>query len=207
MARLRRNTTAYGFRRQQRATRTREPKPVFLIVCEGSKTEPQYFRDFTIATLNVKVVGTGHNTVSLIEKAEHERTDLGLDLGRDQVWCVFDKDDCADVAYREAIQRAHKLGFRAAYSNEAFELWFLLHYDYHDAALSRSQYGSKLTERLGRQYRKNDARMYETLLPMQETAIANAARLLERYAPNDPAKDNPCTTVHELVTELNRLIR
>lgn len=48
----------------------------FLIVCEGEKSEPNYFESFKNnlpkGVLNVcafKIVGTGHNTVSLVNKA------------------------------------------------------------------------------------------------------------------------------------------
>ena len=32
---------------------------------------------------------------------------------------------------------------------------------------------------------------------------SNARRLLDSYAPHNPAQDDPCTTVHELVRKLN----
>ena len=130
---MRRNRTEYGFRRERRATATRDPKPLLLIVCEGGKTEPRYFQAFRVSTLTVKVVGTGHHTVSPIEKAKD--ISHGLDPEPDQVWCVFDKNSFDDSSFREAIRRAKTLGFRVAYSNEASELWYLLHFDYHDAAL------------------------------------------------------------------------
>lgn len=41
-------------------------------------------------------------------------------------WIVFDKDDYQD--FDEAIEFAGKNGFEVAYSNQAFELWFLLHF-------------------------------------------------------------------------------
>ena len=41
----------------------------FLIVCEGSKTEPQYFEQFRVPGLVVKVEGIGMNTLSLVDKA------------------------------------------------------------------------------------------------------------------------------------------
>lgn len=35
------------------------PKQIFLIVCEGERTEPNYFKSFRITSANVIVVGTG----------------------------------------------------------------------------------------------------------------------------------------------------
>ncbi len=215
MPRQRRNQTEYGFRKQEARPVARRPaKPRILIVCEGGKTEPQYFRAFPVTSAKVNAEGVGSSCMSLVELAatlrdEEGRTSRqeGLEGGYDQVWCVFDKDSFADEDFRQAIARAKRLGFRVAYTNEAFELWFLLHYAYYDSALSRHQYSDKLTAYLKRPYRKNDPMMYEVLLPMQNTAIANAQRLYATYSPHDPAKDNPCTTVHELVVELNRWTR
>jgi len=43
----------------------------FLIVCEGEKTEPNYFRKFPVDTKVIKldIQGEGKNTKSLVEKA------------------------------------------------------------------------------------------------------------------------------------------
>jgi hypothetical protein len=182
-----------------------------LIVCEGECTEPNYFRRFPVTSAAVEVVGVGCDPKSLVAEAKKLKDDEaarsqaeGMRGGYDQVWCVFDKDSISDHDFRQAIAKARRLGFNVAYTNEAFELWYLLHYDYNDAALSRTQYASKLTEQLGRPYHKNDPAMYETLLRMQPVAIQNATKLRRQYEPHDPAKDNPCTTVHQLVTEMNR---
>jgi len=45
-------------------------KPSILIVCEGENTEPSYFNQFKVTSATVKSVGTGYNTVSLVEKAK-----------------------------------------------------------------------------------------------------------------------------------------
>lgn len=43
----------------------------FLIVCEGEKTEPNYFRSFPVDTKVIKldIKGEGKNTKSLVKKA------------------------------------------------------------------------------------------------------------------------------------------
>lgn len=68
-------------------------------------------------------------------------------------------------------------------------------------------YVKRLSECLGHSYRKNSEGIYDELRDRQEQAIANAKRLLAQYAPPNPAQDNPSTTVHKLVEELNRFIR
>jgi hypothetical protein len=42
---------------------------------------------------------------------------------------------------------------------------------------------------------------------LQSQAIKNSKRLLEQYNPPQPAIDNPSTTVHLLVEELNKFVR
>jgi hypothetical protein len=169
--------------------------PTFLIVCEGAKTEPQYFEGFKLPS--ALVVGAGKNTKSLVEEAIRlkERSEP-----RDHYWCVFDRDSFSAQNFNAALQLARSAGFEVAYSNEAFELWYLLHFSYSEAALARRLYAEKLTKLLGRPYQKNDPTIYETLLPRQEDAIKHARRLLVSYEPHhNPEKDNPSTRVHVLV--------
>jgi hypothetical protein len=121
---------------------------------------------------------------------------------------VFDRDSFPAEQFNRALELARQRGIRVAYSNEAFELWYLLHYHYHDVATSRSDYGRMLSERLGIPYRKNSREMYELLLNRQPEAIRNAQRLLSFYGPeHNPERDNPSTAVHLLVQELNCYIR
>lgn len=47
----------------------REIKQSFLIVCEGEKTEPDYFKAFRMTTATVKAVGQAMNTMTLVNKA------------------------------------------------------------------------------------------------------------------------------------------
>ena len=95
----------------------------FLIVCEGEKTEPNYFRKFPENPEvydRIDVHGTGYNTISLVNEA------IKLKI-------------------------------------EAFEIWYMLHFNFYDSALSRNQYKEKLSELLGRPYKKNDEDMYQLL--------------------------------------------
>jgi hypothetical protein len=172
--------------------------PRFLIVCEGEKTEPNYFKRFRV-NADITVVGTGKNTRSVVEDAKKCVDDHDYN----QIWVVFDRDLFPSQDFNEAIEQARNAGFQAAYSNEAFELWYVLHFDYMDSAISREQYIDILNEKVGK-YRKNDLTMYDKLQSHQETALRNARRLMENYSPHNPAQDNPCTTVHQLVVELNR---
>lgn len=183
---------------------TREVIERFLIVCEGEETEPNYFRSFRVPKDVIDVRGLGKDPSQLVEAAIEIRDNEG---DYDQVWCVFDRDSWTKQNFNQAIKYAQNKDIKIAYSNEAFELWYLLHFDYRDTAMSRTKYRTALTKKLNKKYEKNSKTIYEDLETIQPQAIKNAEKLLEQYNPPNPADDNPSTTVHLLVEELNRFIR
>lgn len=203
------------YRERGRGYRLREADaldlvPRFLIVCEGARTEPNYFRQFRVPKEvrdAMRVHGSGYNTLSLVEEAVRLRDAEGPFT---QVWCVFDRDSFSARQFNAALQLAEREGFHVAYSNEAFELWYILHYHYLDTGISRADYNARLTRELmaefGCPYRKDDRAMYDRLYPRQAEAIRRARRLLATYDPPRPERDKPSTTVHLLVEELNRHI-
>jgi len=193
----------------ERKSKALDTRPRILIVCEGQKTEPNYFASFPVKgkLVDVQIEGEGRNTVSLVKKAKS----LALSSKRnneqyDQVWCVFDKDSFAD--FNSAIQMCEDLGdlYRVAYSNEAFEIWYLLHFEYHTAGYSRTEYARMLSERLGHKYEKNSKTMYAELLDKQPQAIKNAKKLESGYIAGGAYLSNPSTSVYKLVEELNNYI-
>lgn len=174
---------------------------MFLIVCEGTQTEPVYFEAFRIPKRVRRIVGTGDNTLNLVKEAIR----LSKEGVYEQVWVVMDKDEFPIDHFNRAIELAEQHGIQIAYSNEAFELWYLLHFDFHQAAISRKTYSERLSKRLGFSYKKNDPRMYDLLESEIETAIKHASKLLRLYGENhNPGRDNPCTSVHLLVQELHQ---
>lgn len=202
-------TTSRGLQRRQVNTRRQVPR--FLIICEGERTEPNYFKGFHIPTRpavkEIDIRGIGYNTIALVKEAIKLRRENGYERKRDQVWCVLDRDSFPLEHFNQALDLARRERICVAYSNEAFEIWYLLHFHFHNAAISRHDYEEKLTRLLGYKYEKNSVGMYAALENRQLEAIRNAERLLEQYAPRNPAKDNPSTTVYELVKELRRFVR
>jgi hypothetical protein len=180
----------------------REVKQRFLIVCEGEKTEPNYFRSFRVPKNVIDVHGVGENPSRLVQSA----IDLKNQDEYDQIWCVFDRDDWSIADFNNAIKSAKKEGFGVAYSNEAFELWYLLHFEFLSTGIPRSDYILKLTSLLGHKYKKNSETIYDELLEKQSTAIKNAENLVKEYIPHVPSRDNPSTAVHLLIKELNKFI-
>lgn len=205
----------------------------YLIVCEGERTEPLYFdwfkRKFDELKANstkvrsteslevksteivddIKTTCVGKNTITLVEHAIKLKNKANPDYT--DVWCVFDKDSFPEQYFNNAITKAQAHDIEAAYTNEAFELWYLLHYHYYNTPIDRKEYKKMLTPLLGKEYQKNSPTMYEDLMASngnQEHAINNAKRLLASYSEDDtPAKSNPSTTVHLLVVSLNKFLQ
>lgn len=184
---------------------TKEVRQRFLIVCEGEKTEPNYFRSFRVPknVAEIDVKGVGENPSKLVNSAK----DLKEQEDYDQVWCVFDRDSWTPEDFNNAIGNAKNQGFKVAYSNEAFELWYVLHFEFLNTGIPRSDYLQKLNLLLNQRYQKNSEKIYDELFEKQSIAIKNAINLLNQYDPHNPVRDNPSTTVHLLVQELNRFVK
>lgn len=194
---------------------TRDQIVRFLIVCEGKKTEPNYFRAFTerwSEVKEIKVAGCGCSTCQLIieakklrEKLEHERQ-----VSFDRVWLVFDKDEFKD--FNKAIADAKKEGMNCAWSNQAFELWYVLHFQYLDTGVDRKQYIEMIEDKVRKasknkkfKYKKNAVGFYQILQEHgdEEQATKRAQKLREiREEEKNYAAHNPRTEVDLLVDEL-----
>ena len=190
--------------RSKRPLKTRKTRDRFLIVCEGTRTEINYFNGFKCNfKIPITIKGLGKSPIQVVEKARELNDEDDKDF--DQVWCVFDRDSesWTSEEFNNAIQYAHKLQFKVAYSNQAFELWYVLHFCYLNTSINRSQYQKKLHEYLDEEYTKNSD-LYEQLESYQEKAIENAEKLLRNYSKKNPANEDPSTTVHLLVKELRK---
>lgn len=203
--------------RQAKADKKRKVavRPVsvsFLIVCEGTRTEPNYFqaliKDRNSELREVTIEGEGRGTVSLIRQAIAIRDRSGKEF--DRVWAVFDKDSFDD--FNDAIRLAKENGIHCAWSNESFELWYYLHFQYLDTGVSRSQYIEMIereiqdrTGNIGYRYEKKSDDTFGLLQRAGDEALAirHARRLKDSFAGTDYALHKPCTTVDELVEELS----
>ncbi|MEZ4453176.1 MAG: RloB family protein [Nannocystaceae bacterium] len=214
MARLEHPTSGRG--RRGRRFETRSLRKRFLIVCEGEVTEVRYFEAFPVPKdVRVTVKGEGKSTTSLVAAARHH-ADEGT---YDEVWVVYDHDDFgaerfnAAAAEIDAENGRRSERWSAAWSNQAFEVWYLLHFEYFDGRLHRHLVQEKVGELLKRHglrrgYRKNDPDLYSALHSRQPSALRNAESLarthaIAPYGEAAPAAANPCTTVYRLVEALN----
>jgi RloB-like protein len=193
-----------------RGNPTRKPRELVLMVCEGEKTEPQYFDGLRkrkrLSTADIVIYGgddAGTHPKSVVEYAIKKKLEKAKTERYDHVWCIFDRDEHKNI--EEAFNLALKNGIRIAFSNPNFELWFLLHYHDQRGALSRQEAIKKL-KRYIPDYEKNASDMYEKLLDKQEIAIDRAILLRSMHLGNgDDQKENPSSAVDLLVKLLNDL--
>lgn len=208
---------------RNRTRNKRLANKIIYILCEGQKTEPLYFDGFKksleqkIRRKNVAIVikGAGRNTLSLVEYAI-KNPPPGYEQKLDEKWVVFDEDTKERGDFDNAIKKAEANNWQVAYSNECFELWYLLHFSYYNVDNGRDEYFRKLIAELRlcsppinltnwRTQGKSISGIYDILSSRQSTAINNAKKLLASHAKKAPSKQRPSSTVHLLVESLNKL--
>ena len=127
----------------------RKVREYILIVCEGTKTEPNYFKSIkstfpnnTVETYDINIKGTGSSTLKIVDIAISLRNQSSAEYNKDfdEVWVVFDKDDFPESDFNNSIHKANSNGIKLAWSNEAFELWYILHFQYRNTGMSRDEY-------------------------------------------------------------------
>lgn len=207
------------------ATKTRQIKSIFLIYCEGANTEPAYFESFPVNTeTQVEALGLGRSRLALVKRILVLAKKKGLLEGQvnydpeRQIWCVFDRDERyfpgEDKDFDAAVELAGKNGLRVAWSNDSFELWFYLHDAFIDTKVLRTHFYQHLSKRFGLNYEEDGKAkafcesLYRRFIDRQDAAIRHASRLEKRHKDvARPSLQNPCTTVHRLVTELNKCLK
>lgn len=198
---------------RKRAVETRTKLVYYLIVCEGEKTEPNYFKalekELPRGTVDLKIDGVGRNTIGLVNYTIKQRDNACRKY--DRVWVVFNKDDFPDDNFNSAIIKASSNDINCAWTNEAFELWFLLHFQFVNTGMKREDYKAYLEREIKKRsqnakyvYLKNDIDTFSILKNYgnQKQAIEWAKQLKQNYTDECYATHNPCTLVHELIEEL-----
>lgn len=210
MSPKRRGHSAADLRR--RAPR-REPYDRVLIVCEGEKTEPNYFRElcahYRLSSANVEITqGEGNDPVSVVRTANQlKRVETRQGERYDRIYCVFDRDEHTN--YADGCHQAQAAGFRTALSNPAFEYWLLLHFEYTRAPFQRTgtRTAAQNCERALRGhlpgYAKGIRGLFRQLLKDLPEARVRGVRALADA--RRTGEVNPSTEVHELVDYLQNL--
>ena len=201
-------------RRAVAAAALAKPGDAFLIVTEGTVTEPIYFdlllRDLQLSVVRIKVQpGDASDPRHVIRTAEREAKEqvrkakkgvLGINEPPkfDHVWAVVD----TDVAVRNHIWNdVHQLAtakkVTLAHSTPCFEFWLLLHVtgyttrtDLVDGDIAKRA----VKQALGRDYSTNEEvakEVFPIFLPQWPEAVVHAERVRRHHesaATRTPAK-------------------
>src|SRR3990167_1143117 len=171
----------------------KSPYATILIVCEGEKTECNYFRDLCkfhrLNTANVIVVnGKGSAPISVVDHAI-EIAQKTADI--DHVMCVFDRDEHA--TFNQAIDKIQqhkprrnaksKPQYHVFTSTPCFELWLLLHFIYSAKPVFKNNKKSAADNLISNlrdhwpEYAKNRMDLFFALNEKLESAFKNAKKL------------------------------
>lgn len=192
----------------------------YLIVCEGTKTEPNYFGEL-LADLGIRpqVVRIAKNDGSSPDRIVGHALSLYQEDAingdaYDKVFCVFDRDK--HTTFEGAVSRARDLNasgtpIEAITSTPCFEVWLLLHFGYSaqpfHAAGKRSvgdQVVAELRKKPGlEKYGKGMEGVYYLLRDRLNAAMGNAERL--RAHLEETGSINPATDVDRLTSALQQL--
>lgn len=178
------------------------PKKVILIVCEGEKTQINYFirlKYFLNLTNTIHIKSSKHPTPTQIVKTAKENSSV-----YDEIYCVFDKDKHAD--FDKALQEIEKLKkskeceFKEIVSAPCFEFWILLHFVYTDKDFENCDEVQEQIEKYLHYYQK-DYDFKKLIEKYLQTAINNANKI------NLQEKKPPYTQVVKLVERLQELAK
>ena len=203
-----------------------KPGDAFLIVTEGTVTEPVYFKllrnELRLSLIRVRVApGNASDPRHVIRTAErlakeqqrkHKKGTLGIDEPAkfDHVWAVVD----TDVAVRNHIwndvqQLAAARKVKLAHSTPCFEFWLLLHivgFTTRTDLVDGDAAKSAVKHALGRDYSTNEATAKEaiaTFLSKWPEAVGHAEKVRRHHeGAQTPAPANPSTEVDRLVRAL-----
>lgn len=184
---------------------TRVPNKIIRIYTEGERTEPNYFNairnELQSNLIKIQVFGMGNHTLPLVDYVINKKDD-DIDT---EWWVVFDADGRTN--FNQAVETAVKNNINVAYSNECFELWFLLHFDLITTSVGRKTFPDKLSKKLGFEYQKNSD-IYNLIKDKENIAIQNAKKLEVQHNNSGITsftKRDPSTTVFKLVERLRSL--
>lgn len=194
-----------------------------LIVCEGRKTEPNYFNEIRavhrLQTANVEVrhseLGTAPLQVVRYAQELFEHGDRHRHILRrafERVYAVFDRDD--HHSYFDALNYAAQLDgklrndakqavtFKAIASVPNFELWLLLHFEDIRAPLHRDEVLRRLRTHLPG-YQKGNGSVFADTRAHLDIATHRAQSLANRFTAEDGQE--PFTAVVDMVMLLTTL--
>ncbi|WP_336524407.1 RloB family protein [Helicobacter japonicus] len=193
----------------KRNTKNLLPKQVILIVCEGEKTEKNYFetlkKQLNLTNANIIIDPDSNPSPSNVVKYAKQKLEQNPNE-YDEIYCVFDRDRHRD--FNEALNMVKDTIIQTIVSDPCFEFWILLHFTNTSKIFGESG-GSPCKkvqeEKAFRENVKNYAKDYdfkEIITQHLETAINNAKEINSQ---NEAQRQTPYTQVVVLVERLQEL--
>lgn len=203
-----------------------QPGDSFLIVTEGTVTEPVYFEllreSLQMSTVTVKVMPGRHSDPRhVIQSAADEVKALARRVKKkkvavtelesfDHVWAVIDTDvSVREGFWNDVVQKARDLNVKLAHSTPCFEFWLLLHLrmttraDLVDGTAAKKAF----RDELGQDYSTNrdfSEEAFKGLVSLWPTAVKNAQTVRKHHDDaNTPIPGNPSTEVDRIVCAMN----
>jgi hypothetical protein len=198
----------------------RKPRATILVVCEGTRTEPAYFRGLCrklrLASIEVEVMGgnCGSAPISVVDYAINLRNNrereavTSITRSRfDEVWCVFDTEEPgSNSSFLKAVQKAKDNKLNLAISNPCFEYWILLHFAEPGKSFHRcAEVVSAIKKHLPNYSKGGDH--FDQLHPRTNTAIQRARKQVKITKHLSDEWPNPITHVHRIVEKLQDVAR
>ena len=199
-------------------------KKRFLIVTEGTITEPKYFlsiiHELGIDTALFSVIPSkGTAPINVVRTAENFVKDSDDGEFAD-VYCVFDHDN--HETYDDALERVEKLSnihkrkfdsIQAIPSIPCFEYWYLLHVKYRRPSLIANPSPCKELIKILQNYpefkdydKNHNEEFFTQLIERREHAVKNAKRVLEDAKRSNERlyREDPSTRVYIIVETLQK---
>lgn len=185
----------------------RTPRRIFLVFCEGTRTEPDYLnalkREPAVrdsAAVDIRMGRESGVPLTLVQAAAEAQDRNFHEQGEiDEVWCLFDVEWPRNHPnLSEARDKAAASGVRLAISNPCFELWLALHFEDRTAWLDTAA-AEKLRRDLDKGAGKElDGSVY---MPRRADAAERAGALTAKHEGDGTEfpDDNPSSGMYRLL--------
>jgi hypothetical protein len=199
----------------KRKNSKRAPYDRVLIVCEGAKTEPNYFREirdtYRLSTANIDICGEecGSDPLNVVNYAIRQSRE---DSDYDRVYCVIDRDK--HTTFDAAIDKLRhtRLGkdviFTAITSVPCFEFWLLLHFGYTTRQFCAQGNASNCEIVVAELNKKGQIPGYckgaRNIFELTKERLPDAIRHSKQLQQHNQASgaNSPATNIHELIDYL-----
>ncbi|MCF0237204.1 MAG: RloB domain-containing protein [Sphaerochaetaceae bacterium] len=203
-----------GIRKTRDKFQTRFPVlGYYFIVTDAKETEENYLyglRDNLLKDLQARIV-IKVSRVKTNELVSVCKEQAAMEPQFGEPWIVFDRDQVID--FDKIIETAKQKNVNVGWSNPCIEIWFDSYFgkmhSYQDSTKCCHEFAETFKKKTGQEYNKSSRDIYSVLNKYgnEIEAIKIAESRLNQYLRDEINKSSemcPCTTLHQLITEINR---